>query len=78
LLGSATRGFVAPGGLPAGTAARWLSAFEEIVAHPAFTAEAQRLALPLRPVLVGAFRDEAQAMERELRAIWSQWRWAGG
>ncbi len=78
VLGSAARGFVAPGGLPAPIAARLLAAFAEIVADPAFIAEAQRLAMPLRPVLGEAFREQALGMERELRAIWAQRRWTGG
>lgn len=78
VLGSATRGFVAPGGLPSGIAARLLTAFAEVVADPVFLAEAQRLALPLRPVLGEAFREEAMALERELRAIWARRRWNDG
>ena len=78
VLGSAARGFVAPGGLPAAVTAQLLTAFEGMLADPAFVAEAARLAMPLRPVLGEALRDQALGMERELRAMWAQRRWTGG
>ena len=78
VLGSAARGFVAPGGLPALVTARLLTAFTEMLADPAFAAEAERLAMPLRPVIGEAFREQALGTERELRAIWAQRRWTGG
>jgi hypothetical protein len=48
------------------------------VADPAWTREAERLAMPLRPVLGAAFRAQALAMETELRAMWAQRPWTQG
>src|SRR3712207_1790411 len=48
LVGSSSRGFVAPGGLPAPVRDRLEAAFASALADPAFGREAERLAMPLR------------------------------
>lgn len=78
VLGSAARGFIAPPGLPAEITGRLLAAFESLAADPAWQREADRLAMPLRPVLGDAFRAQAMAMETELRAMWAQRPWNQG
>jgi tripartite-type tricarboxylate transporter receptor subunit TctC len=78
VLGSAARGFIAPAGLPPEIAQRLLAAFTALVADPAWTREAERLAMPLRPVLGAEFRAQALAMETELRAMWAQRPWTQG
>ncbi|MFC7540576.1 Bug family tripartite tricarboxylate transporter substrate binding protein [Siccirubricoccus deserti] len=49
VVASASRGFVAPPGLPAPIRTRLEGAFAATLADPAFLREAERLALPLRP-----------------------------
>lgn len=78
VLGSAARGFIAPAGLPAEITQRLMTAFTALVADPAWTREAERLAMPLRPVLGAEFRAQALAMETELRAMWAQRPWTQG
>lgn len=78
VLGSAARGFIAAPGLPAEITERLLGAFRALVQDPAFRAEAERLAMPLRPVLGADFRAEALAMEADLRAIWAARPWVRG
>ena len=78
VLGSAARGFVGPPGMPAEIAERLIAALRSVVADPAFVAEAERLAMPLRPVFGEAFRAEAVAMDSELRAMWEVRRWTAG
>ena len=78
VLGSAARGFIAPPGLPPEIAERLLAAFTALVTDPGWAREAERLAMPLRPVLGAAFRAQALAMEAELRAMWAQRPWTQG
>lgn len=75
VVGSAARGFMAPPGLPGPIAERLVDAFRAMFADPAFVAEAERLAMPLRPVLGAAFKAEALAMDVELRAMWARRKW---
>jgi tripartite-type tricarboxylate transporter receptor subunit TctC len=75
VLGSAARGFIAPPGLPAEITERLLAAFTTLAADPAWQREAERLAMPLRPVLGPAFRTQALEMEAELRAMWQRRPW---
>ncbi len=77
VIGSAARGFIGPPGLPAEITERLVVAFRTLLADPAFVAEAERLAMPLRPVLGEAYRAEAMALDAELRAIWAARRWTG-
>lgn len=74
--GSAARGFIAPPGLPAPITEQLLTAFTQITADPAWHAEAERLGMPLRPVLGDAFRAQALSMMEELRVMWAERPWA--
>ncbi|MEI6162458.1 MAG: tripartite tricarboxylate transporter substrate binding protein, partial [Roseococcus sp.] len=78
VLGSASRGFVAPPGLPAEISDRLIAAFATMLADPAFLREAERLSMPLRPVLGPEYRAMALAIEAELRALWETRRWTQG
>jgi tripartite-type tricarboxylate transporter receptor subunit TctC len=78
VLGSAARGFIAPAGLPPEITERLLAAFTTLAADAAWQREAERLAMPLRPVLGPAFRAQALAMEVELRAMWAARPWTHG
>jgi tripartite-type tricarboxylate transporter receptor subunit TctC len=78
VLGSASRGFVGPAGLPPEITERLLAAFTAMLADPAFLREAERLAMPLRPVLGADYRAMALAMDAELRALWQARRWTQG
>lgn len=78
VLGSAARGFIAPAGLPPEITERLLAAFTTLAADAAWQREAERLAMPLRPVLGPAFRAQALAMEVELRAMWAARPWTQG
>lgn len=78
VLGSAARGFIAPAGLSPEVTERLLAAFTALTADAAWQREAERLAMPLRPVLGPAFRAQALAMEQELRAMWAARPWTQG
>lgn len=78
VLGSASRGFVGPAGLPDDITRRLIAAFGAMLADPAFIREAERLGMPLRPVLGAEYRAMALAMESELRALWNARRWNQG
>jgi tripartite-type tricarboxylate transporter receptor subunit TctC len=75
MLGGSTRGLVAPPNLPAAMRDALRSAIAAANADPAWTAEALRLNLPLRPM-------DAEAQERlfleedaRLRALWARKPW---
>ena len=78
MLGSASRGFVGPAGMPPEVTQRLVAAFTALVADPAFIREGDRLAMPLRPVLGADYRAMALEMEAELHALWNARRWNQG
>jgi tripartite-type tricarboxylate transporter receptor subunit TctC len=78
VLGSASRGFVGPAGMPEEVTQRLIAAFTTMLADPGFIREAERLSMPLRPVLGAEYRAMAVAMEAELRALWQARRWTQG
>jgi tripartite-type tricarboxylate transporter receptor subunit TctC len=71
----ASRGFVAPPGLPAGIRERLEAAFAAALAEPGFLAEAERLAMPLRPLVGGAYAAMIAEMDASLRALWQRRPW---
>lgn len=75
LISGATRGIVGPPGLPAPIQARLEAAFRTALADPAVQREAQRLGLPLRPVIGADFRAAMEREERTLRGLWQRRPW---
>ena len=75
LVGSASRGFASPGGLPAPVRERLEAAFASALADPAFEREAERLGMPLRPVVGPAYRDLVLRAEATYRALWQRRPW---
>ncbi|MFC0386361.1 tripartite tricarboxylate transporter substrate binding protein [Muricoccus vinaceus] len=76
VLGGSARGFVGPPGLPAEITARLIVAFGAILADPAFVAEAERLNMPLRPLLGAAYRASVQAEEASARVLYERSPWS--
>ena len=75
LVAGASRGFVAPPGLPEPICRRLEAAFAAAIADPAFLREAERLFLPLRPLVGAAYRDMVAEMEVGLRRLWQRQPW---
>jgi tripartite-type tricarboxylate transporter receptor subunit TctC len=75
VVASASRGFVAPPGLPAPIRTRLEGAFAATLADPAFLREAERLALPLRPLVGGAYAAMVAEMDVGLKALWQRRPW---
>jgi tripartite-type tricarboxylate transporter receptor subunit TctC len=75
LVANASRGFVAPPGLPDPIRARLEDAFTATLANPAFLREAERLFLPLRPLVGGAYRSMIAEMDGSLRELWKHRPW---
>ena len=75
LVSGATRGMVAPPGLPAEIAARLEAAFREAMADAGFVAEANRLGLPLAPRIGADYRSDVVGLERDLRGLWQRRPW---
>ncbi|RYI99275.1 MAG: tripartite tricarboxylate transporter substrate binding protein [Acetobacteraceae bacterium] len=70
VVATASRGFVGPPGLPAPILARLEAAFTAVLADSAFLREAERLALPLRPLVGGAYRSMVAEMDASLQGLW--------
>ncbi len=75
LISGATRGIVAPPGLPAEIRARLEAAFRAALADPTFIKEAERLGLPLAPLIGDAYRAEVERNEKDLRGLWQRRPW---
>jgi tripartite-type tricarboxylate transporter receptor subunit TctC len=75
VISGATRGVVAPPGLPAEIRQRLEAAFRAALADPAFLREAERLGLPLSPQVGEDYRRAVLATEAELRGLWRRRPW---
>lgn len=73
----ASRGIVAPPGLPRAIAERLENAFREAMADPAFTREAERQLIPLRPVVGRGYRAMAVEIDERVQALWRARPWRG-
>lgn len=75
LISGATRGIVAPPGLPAEIRERLEAAFRAAMADTDFVREAQRLGLPLAPRIGAEYRADVAALETTLRGLWQRRPW---
>lgn len=75
LISGATRGIVAPPGLPAEIREKLEGAFRAALADPDFVREAERLGLPLAPRIGADYRNDVAALEMQLRGLWQRRPW---
>ena len=75
LVSNSSRGIVAPPGLPAGIQGRLEAAFAAALADPSFRPEAERLGLPLNPVVGSDYRAMVERAEATYRALWQRRPW---
>ena len=73
--GGSARGIVAPPGLPPDVAGRLREAFAAALEDPVFLAEADRLNMPLRPLVGDNYRAFILANDATLRALWARQPW---
>jgi tripartite-type tricarboxylate transporter receptor subunit TctC len=78
LVSSSSRGFVAPPGLPAEVQGRLETAFAAALADPGFRREAERLGLPLVPLIGADYRAMVERAEASYRALWQRRPWREG
>jgi tripartite-type tricarboxylate transporter receptor subunit TctC len=78
LVSGASRGLVGPPGMPAPVRARLEAAFAATLSDPAFVQEAQRLGMPLRPLLGEEYGRMLAAMDASLRGLWQRRPWREG
>ena len=74
VIGSA-RGIVAPPGFPPEATRAMEAAFTAVFADPRFTEEANRISLPLRPLVGKAYRDMVLAEGETVRAMYARRPW---
>jgi tripartite-type tricarboxylate transporter receptor subunit TctC len=77
IVAGASRGLVGPPGIPEPIAARLREALGGAMADPAFLRDAERLVMPLRPLLGEEYRAMAAAVDAQLRALWQRRPWRG-
>ncbi|MBL6081918.1 tripartite tricarboxylate transporter substrate binding protein [Belnapia sp. T18] len=77
IVAGSARGIAGPPGLPPDIRASLERAFTAAFADQAFTREAERASLPLRPLVGTAYRDMAAQVETSVRAIWKVRPWSG-
>lgn len=73
----ASRGIVGPPGIPSAITARLERAFAAAMADEGFQREAQRIFMPLRPLVGIAYREMAAGIDAHLRELWQQRPWRG-
>jgi tripartite-type tricarboxylate transporter receptor subunit TctC len=73
----ASRGIVGPPGLPPEMTRRLERAFAAAMADEGFQREAQRSAMPLRPLVGAAYREMAAGVDAHIRQLWQQRPWRG-
>jgi tripartite-type tricarboxylate transporter receptor subunit TctC len=73
----ASRGIVGPPGLPRAIAERLENALREAVADPAFTREAERQLMPLRPVIGREYFAMGMEIDQRVQALWHTRPWRG-
>jgi tripartite-type tricarboxylate transporter receptor subunit TctC len=78
VLGGSARGIAGPPNMPDEIRTRLEAAFAEALADPALIAEAERTALPLRPLIGNAYREMMRADDAALRALWAKRPWREG
>ena len=76
MVAGSARGIAGPPGLPAPIRATLEQAFAAALADPAFLREAQRVSLPLRPLVGAAYRDMAAQVDASVRALWQVRPWS--
>ena len=76
IVSGSARGIAGPPGLPASIRTKLEQAFTAVLADPAFLREAQRVFLPLRPLVGAAYRDMAAQVEASVRALWQVRPWS--
>jgi len=72
---AASRGIVGPPGMPPAVVAKLEEAFRGALADPRFIAEAQRISMPLRPLVGTEYKAMAQENAEMLRALWQARPW---
>jgi tripartite-type tricarboxylate transporter receptor subunit TctC len=75
LVAGASRGFVATPGLPPSIRTRLEAAFAAALAEPAFLREAERVGMPLRPLIGASYAAMIGEMEGALRVLWERRPW---
>ena len=77
LVAGSARGLAGPPGLPAPVRAQLEQAFAAAFADPAFLQEAERVFLPLRPLVGPAYREMAAQVDMVARTLWKVRPWGG-
>ncbi|MBD0271548.1 MAG: tripartite tricarboxylate transporter substrate binding protein [Acetobacteraceae bacterium] len=73
----ASRGVLGPPSLPPEIAGRLERALAAAMADEGFQRDAQRMAMPLRPLVGAAYREMAVGVDAKLKELWQQRPWRG-
>jgi tripartite-type tricarboxylate transporter receptor subunit TctC len=78
VLGGSARGIAGPPGMPAEIVSQLREAFRAALADPAMIADAERMGMPLRPLVGDEYKAMMQADYAALRALWARRPWREG
>ena len=78
MVSASSRGIVTPPGLPAEIQGRLEAACAAAVVDPSFRREAERLGLPLNPVVGADYRAMVERADATYRALWQRRPWKEG
>ncbi|MBR0670838.1 Bug family tripartite tricarboxylate transporter substrate binding protein [Neoroseomonas soli] len=77
VIAGASRGIVAPPGMPAPVVARLEAAFRNAINDEGFRREAERQFMPLRPLIGSDYKAFAQQVDDNLKRLWQVRPWRG-
>lgn len=78
IISASARGFAGPPGMPAEILDRLCAGFAAAMADPEFTAEAERLGVPVQPLIGEAYRRMMVEEDERIQALWRRRPWREG
>jgi tripartite-type tricarboxylate transporter receptor subunit TctC len=76
MVAGSSRGIVGPPGLPGAIRTALEQAFQAVLADASFLRDAERVSLPLRPLVGPDYRSMAEQTDRAVQALWRQRPWS--
>jgi tripartite-type tricarboxylate transporter receptor subunit TctC len=76
IVAGSSRGIVGPPGLPDAVRSSLERTFQTVLADPGFLRDAERVSLPLRPLLGSDYRRMVEQTDRTVQSLWQQRPWS--
>jgi tripartite-type tricarboxylate transporter receptor subunit TctC len=76
IVAGSSRGIVGPPGLPNAIRSSLERTFQAVLGDPGFLRDAERVSLPLRPLVGPDYRRMVEQTDRAVQALWQQRPWS--